>query len=88
MILVWRILNFDIDIEDHQSIFKKRIIKYNLRSSKTYFEVNIKSNLLHNFTSNRLIRDWNLLNEGFANIGTIDAAKNSLKLILYNYYEN
>ena len=41
MILVWRILNGAIDKEDHQNVFVKRINKYNLRSSKTYFEINI-----------------------------------------------
>ena len=88
MLLVWKILNGVIDIEDHGDIFKKRVIKYNLRSFKTYFEVSVKNNLLSNFTTYRLIRQWNQLDEGFANIATVDAAKNSLKLLLLAYYGN
>ena len=88
MLLVWKILNGVMDIEDHGDIFKKRVIKYNLRSSKTYFEVSVKSNLLSNFTTYRLIRQWNQLDERFADIATIDAAKNSLKLLLFAYYGN
>ena len=30
MLLVWRILNGAIDKEDHQSVFVKRVTKYNL----------------------------------------------------------
>ena len=87
MLLVWKILNGVMDIEDYSSIFKKRVSKYNLRYSKTYFEISVKSNILTNFTTYRLIRHWNLLDEGFVDIATVDAAKNSLKLLIYNYYD-
>ena len=69
-------------------IYLKKEIKYNLRSTKTYFEISVKSNLLSNFTTCRLIRQWNQLDEGFADIASIDAAKNSLKLLLLAHYGN
>ena len=73
-----------IGIEDYNNIFRKRMSKYNLRYSKTYFEISVKSNILSNFTTYRLTRQWNQLNEGFFDIATVGAAKNSLKLLLYN----
>ena len=77
MLLVWKILNGVIDIEDYNNIFRKRMSKYKLKSSKMYFEISDKSNILSNFTIRRLIRQWNQLDEGFVDIATVDAAKNS-----------
>ena len=52
-----------------------------------YFEISVKSSILSNFTTYRLIRQWIQLDKGFVDIATVDAAKNSLKLLLYNYYD-
>ena len=42
-----------------------------------YFEISVKSSILSNFTTYRLIRQWIQLDKGFVDIATVDAAKNS-----------